>query len=289
MEGRLDALIQAYLDQLAATRSSNTVRAYGSDLSKLAEFLEGRFELEPERLATFLRRTAKGPATRARRLSSLRGFAKFLRGAGELDSDPTELLEAPFRRRSLPKALSKRQASDLLDQQDLGKRPARDRAMLELAYGAGLRAAEIVGADLAELDLAGGMLRVRGKGGKERVVLFGKACRQAIEDYLAERRAEPDERAIFVNPKGRRLSTRTLQNVIKRWALQVGLPPDVSPHTLRHSFATHLLDGGADLKTIQQLLGHESLSTTQIYTHVSVERLREAVDRAHPKSSLKQP
>jgi integrase/recombinase XerC len=156
--------------------------------------------------------------------------------------------------------------------------------MLELAYAAGLRASELVGLDQTDIDWEGRCARVTGKGNKERVCLFGQTCLTALQDYIALERVGPTQgNPLFTNERGRRLTSRTLQNVIKRWALRVGLPPTVSPHTLRHSFATHLLDGGADLKTVQQLLGHENLATTQIYTHVSIERLREAVGKAHPK------
>lgn len=281
----LDARIQEFLDHLAARRSPHTVRSYGTDLAQLASHLEGEFDLAPERLRGYLRAYASHPATRARKLSTLRSFVRFLREGGLLDSDPTESLEAPIRRRRLPKALSRAQAEVLLDQSDGGRTPLRDRALLELMYAAGIRAAETVGVNVSDLDLREGVVHVRGKGNKERVALFGDLCRLALNTYLERERvpaAEGD--ALFTNPRGRRITTRTVQNVVKRWAARVGLPPGVSPHTLRHSFATHLLDGGADLKSVQQLLGHESLATTQVYTHVSVERLRKTVDEAHPRS-----
>jgi integrase/recombinase XerC len=161
----------------------------------------------------------------------------------------------------------------------------RDRARLELGYGAGLRASELVSVRLTDIDFPGNQVSVIGKGNKERVALFGEACRKALEAYVAKERVAPTSGdPVFTNDQGKALTSRTVQNVIKRWARAVGLPEDVSPHTLRHSFATHLLDGGADLKTVQQLLGHENLATTQVYTHVSIERLRDAVEKAHPKS-----
>ena len=137
-----------------------------------------------------------------------------------------------------------------------------------------------------DLDLKDRSLQVQGKGSKDRVTLFGQAAEEAIKEYLADERivSETHPEPIFTNPKGKRLTTRTVQNIVKRWALRAGLPPETSPHTLRHSFATHLLDGGADLKSVQQLLGHESLATTQVYTHLSIERLKEAVEKAHPRS-----
>jgi len=278
-------LIQQFLDHLAARRSENTVRSYGSDLAQLGNYLKGELDLTPDRIRGYLRKYAPTPITRARKLSTLRSFVKYLRAAGVLTTDPTEILEAPFRRKRLPKALTQRQASEMLDQESAGRTPLRDRALLELMYSAGLRVSELVGVDLPNMDFKGMTVLVRGKGNKERLALFGSTACSAIQDYIAGERIAPRaDSALFTNRNGGRLTTRTVQYVVKRWSIRVGLPPETSPHTLRHSFATHLLDGGADLKSVQQLLGHESLATTQIYTHVSVERLRTAVDKAHPKA-----
>lgn len=282
----LEPHLQGFLDHLAARRSTHTVRAYGVDLSQLAGVVPTLGDLTPDRIRRYLRQYGTSPVTRARKLSAVRTFVKYLRAVGQIDHDPTETLEAPIRRRRLPKAISALETNELLDQGDFGRTPFRDRAMLELMYAAGLRASEVVSVNLADLDMAEHTVRVRGKGNKERITLFGAACREAIEGYMSRERvacnASPEP--LFTNEKGKRLTTRTLQNVVKRWALRSGLPPEVSPHTLRHSFATHLLDGGADLKTVQQLLGHESLATTQIYTHLSIERLKDAVDKSHPRS-----
>jgi integrase/recombinase XerC len=280
----LDGLIQEFLDNLSARRSPHTVRSYGSDLAQLAASLDGEFDLSPAKLRLYLRKHGTSPVTRARKLSSLRSFVKFLKATGRIDHDPTESLEAPIRRRSLPKALSQAQAGEMLDQDPRSRFPLRDRAMLELMYSAGLRVSELVGTNVRDLDLRDQSVRVRGKGNKDRVALFGSTCLAALRDYMeSERTPPPHGDPLFTNAKGARLTSRTVNNVVKRWARQAGLPPDVSPHTLRHSFATHLLDGGADLKSVQQLLGHESLATTQIYTHVSLERLRKTVDEAHPR------
>jgi integrase/recombinase XerC len=282
----LDTLIQQFLDHLAAQRSANTVRSYGSDLAQLSTFTGGRFEMTPERLRGYLRKFAPTPITRARKLSTLRTFVKYLRSAEVLSADPTEVLEAPFRRKKLPKALSQRQASEMLDQENGGRTPLRDRALLELMYSAGLRVSELVGVNLGDFDFKGQTVLVRGKGNKERIALFGRTATNAIRDYMSEERTPPTSGApLFTNSKGGRVTTRTVQYVVKRWAVRVGLPPETSPHTLRHSFATHLLDGGADLKSVQQLLGHENLATTEIYTHVSMERLKATVDSSHPKSA----
>ncbi len=281
----LDVLVQAYLDQLRASRSPHTVRSYGADLAQLCLLTDGRFDLATDVLRDYLRRYGVTPVTRARKLSTLRSFVRYLMAVGQLGADPTEPLQAPFKRRRLPKALGTDQVASLLDQPAPGRSPLRDQAVLELAYGAGLRASEVVGLDLANLDLAAGVAKVRGKGDKERVVAFGASCRRAVEAYVAEERTPSVlGDALFTNHYGRRLTTRTVQNLVRRWARAAGLPEGVTPHTLRHSFATHLLDGGAGLKTVQQLLGHERLATTQVYTHVSVERLRDTVAKAHPKS-----
>lgn len=280
----LAAWIDEFLDHLRATRSPHTVRSYAVDLTQLAASLGGESDLEPERLRQYLRAYGSSPVTRARKLSALRSFVKFLRRSGRLDRDPTEFFEAPYRRKRLPKALSALETSDLFDQGDVGKSPMRDRAILELMYGAGLRAAEVVGARTEDLNMVEMALRVRGKGSKDRITLFGQAAAEAIARYqdLERVQAVSNPEPLFTNPKGFPLTTRTIQNIVKRWAIHAGLPPETSPHTLRHSFATHLLDGGADLKSVQQLLGHESLATTQVYTHISVDRLRKTIDQAHP-------
>ncbi len=281
----LDTWIQQFLDWLSVRRSPHTVRSYGADLAQLSKLTEGRADLSTARFRQYLRTFGSSPTTRARKLSTLRTFCRYLKSAGHLDRDPTEPLEAPIKRKRLPKALSRQQAAEMLDQEAPGRTPSRDRAMLELMYAAGLRVSELVGLDLAQVDLKGLSVKVRGKGNKERVALFGRTCAAALQDYLAGGRVPPASgQPLFTNPKGGRLSSRSVQTVVKKWARVSGLPPETSPHTLRHTFATHLLDGGADLKSVQQLLGHESLATTQIYTHVSIERLKDAVAKAHPRS-----
>jgi len=289
----LAELIEAFLDHLAATRSAHTVRSYRADLAQLVRSVGewSAFE-EPARLRVYLRAYGVTPQTRARKLSCLRSFVRYLKARGLLAHDPTETLEAPCRRRPLPKVLTQHQAVELLEGVAPSRTPLRDRALLELMYAAGLRAAEVVSLRMADLDLVARSLRVMGKGSKERVTFFGETCRLALQAYIADERRSPkvgsratEPQPVFTNAQGLPLTTRTVQNVVKRWARAAALPADVSPHTLRHSFATHLLDGGADLKTVQQLLGHENLATTQVYTHVSIERLREAVESAHPRSA----
>jgi site-specific recombinase XerD len=275
--------VQNFVSHLGARKSAATQRAYGKDLDQLVEFLGVNGSMDPKSLQLYLRRYGVSPVTRARKLSTLRSFCKYLLGMGEIATDPTESLEAPFRRRNLPKNLNAVQAVELLEQPLIGKFPQRDRALLELVYAAGLRAAEVVSVDVDQLDFVRNSIRVIGKGNKERLVFFGPEAAAAVMEYISVHRVAPQiGNALFTNQKGGRLTTRSVQNIVKRWAISAGLPPETSPHTLRHSFATHMLDGGADIKTVQQLLGHANLATTQIYTHVSIERLKEAVEKAHP-------
>jgi site-specific recombinase XerD len=286
-DNHLEYYIELFLEHLKVTRSPHTVRNYGIDLAQLSNYLENRFELTSDNLKTFLRAHSQSAPTRARKLSTLKSFVRFLKTIGALDHDPTSILDAPMKRRKLPKAISQHQAEALLEINPTGKTPLRDKAILELLYASGLRASELVGLNCADIDLSAQTVLAFGKGSKERITLFGQSCMQALDVYIKSERVLPtQDNPLFTNAQGRRLTTRTVQNIIKRWAMQAGLPAEISPHTLRHSFATHLLDGGADLKTVQQLLGHENLSTTQIYTHISIDRLRETVLNAHPRSDL---
>ena len=280
-ESPLSEPIGRFLDHIASRRSPHTVRAYGSDLAQLAATVG---HLSADSVRRFLRRYGSTPVTRARKLSSVRALCRYLLETGEIETDPCALLEAPYRRKRLPKALAAEEAERLVEQPPPGRTPERDRAMLEIMYAAGLRAAEVVTVRAEDVSLDGLCARVRGKGAKERMVLFGPPACEALRVYMDRRTPAEGEAALFLNDKGRALTTRTVQNIVKRWARAAGLSPGVSPHTLRHSFATHLLDGGADLKTVQQLLGHESLETTQVYTHLSGERLKRTVDEAHPHS-----
>lgn len=283
----LEPLVGEFLAHLASVRSPNTVRSYGSDLAQLVASVGTLEGLTPDAIQVSLRRNSKTPVTRARKLSAIKAFCRYLRRHGHLAQNPAEGLEAPVRRKRLPKALTADQTLDLLDGHTQTKTPLRDQAVLELMYSAGLRVSEAVGANVRDFDFVERMVRVRGKGNKERFALFGEACATALDAYLRGERVAPTSGdPLFTNARGGRLTTRTVQNIVKRWAAQAGLPTGVSPHTLRHSFATHLLDGGADLKSVQQLLGHESLATTQIYTHVSIERLHKTVAESHPRSKV---
>ena len=268
-----------------------TRRAYGVDLSQLAEWASGRDlgpkELTHKELRHFAGVVSERGATKstvARKLAAIRTFYRQLVERGEMEANPAELVSSPKKDSYLPKVLRADEVADLLD-----RIPAatpldlRDRALLELAYAAGLRAEELVNLDLDSLDPDREEVRVEGKGGRTRVVPVGEHAWRALDRYLSRGRTALDSgesRALFVSKTGRRLST---SDVRRRLRLQTRLA-GVSPHTLRHSFATHLLEGGADLRTIQELLGHSSISTTQTYTRVESKRLKKAYSRSHPRA-----
>jgi len=278
--------------------SPHTLRAYRGDVSAVLAFAARRGATDPRQIDTLLLREylaslpAPSRATLARKQASLRGFFGWLVKGGRIAADPTAPLRTPRRGRPLPRALDEAAVARLLAAPD-PEEPAglRDRALLETLYSAGLRVEECSRLDLADLDLAGGTVHVQGKGRKERLGLLGRPARDALQGWLpvrgrllAERR-RTGEAALFVNARdGGRLTVRSIARLVKHYAAQARLPADTSPHTLRHSFATHLLDRGADLRVVQEMLGHESLSTTQIYTHVSIGRLKDVYERAHPRA-----
>ena len=207
---------------------------------------------------------------------------------GVLENNPVELVSSPRRDRYLPKVLTVDEIFQLLDKgYGSGLLALRDRAIFELLYSSGLRVGELTGLNLWDLDLGQGLVRVLGKGRKERIVPVGSRARQALGDYLQRRGGPTDNQPLFLNHRGGRLSARSVERHLKRQLIQAGILKTASPHALRHSFATHLLDGGADLRAIQELLGHVSLSTTQKYTQVSVDRLLAVYDQAHPRSRKK--
>jgi integrase/recombinase XerC len=222
----------------------------------------------------------------ARKLASLRALFRWLERTERIATDPAASLRTPRRDRPLPKVLSREEIDRLLAAPEGDTILARrDRAILETLYSAGLRASELVGLDVENLDLAGGVVRVRGKGRKERLALLGAPATRAVREYLELRRAKGlADPALFLNHRGGRLTARSVQRVLERTLIAAGLAGRATPHTLRHSFATHLLDAGADLRAVQEFLGHASLSTTQIYTHVTTEKLKEIYDRAHPRA-----
>ena len=276
--------------------SPHTVRSYGEDLAVFWEFLSANGTTRPDPLAAtpktlraysaWLSGRGYAPSTIARRLASLRSFYKFGRRRGTIEVDPSAALRNPKQPKRLPEPLRADQVADLLDaiptDDALG---LRDRAMFETLYGGGLRVGELVGLDLPDLDLEQGVARVRGKGRRERLAPLGVSAVSAIGRWLAVRApAGPGEAALFLNCYGARLSARSVGRLFEDYLKGRDLDGRSSPHTLRHSFATHLLDGGADLRSVQELLGHRRLTTTQIYTHVSQERLRDAYQASHPRA-----
>ncbi len=296
----LHFLVDEYLSTLAVERgySEKTVAAYAADLSDFLDFLEDQGlkdakEINAPHLLLYLSNLRKRKLTEetiARRLSSLRGFFKFLVLEHGLKENPLLLIEGPRPGRKLPFVLSLEEIERLLEAPET-KSPVglRDRALLELLYSSGLRVSELVSLCLFELNLEVGFVRVKGKGGKERIVPVGEPAQKALKEYLLRGRPKllrpgTDIPQVFLNRRGKPLTRQRVWQMLKRYALKGGLDPSrVTPHVLRHSFATHLLEGGADLRTVQALLGHASLSTTQIYTHVQAETLRRVHARYHPR------
>jgi integrase/recombinase XerD len=295
----------AYLE-LERGLSRNTLEAYRSDLQQFGEFLGRRgvdpLEVSSADLAAFVSELASGrqgksavaPATLQRKIACLRSFYRHLRRDQVLDRDPTSELRPPRASGKLPKVLSRDEVGRLLAQ-PRGSTPAalRDRALLETMYACGLRASEAIGLELSELDLEGGILHAHGKGSKERIVPIGSKAIETLEVYL--RRGRPplvgiaDEAHVFVNLRGGGLSRQGLYKIVQRHARSAGLEHRMSPHTLRHSFATHLLAGGCDLRSLQEMLGHADIGTTQIYTHLSADRLRDVYFDAHPRAQITPP
>ncbi len=273
-----------------------TRRAYGVDVGQLAEWASGHELGPPElghrelrRFAGVVSERGASKATVARKLAAVRAFYRHLLERGEVEANPARLVSSPRREAYLPRVLKPGEMGELLE-----RIPAstplelRDRAMLELAYSAGLRAEELVTVDLESLDPDAEELRVEGKGGRVRVVPAGEPAWRAIESYLSRGRpvlaAEPAERALWLSRTGKRLSTSDVRRRLRAATARAAVQAGVSPHTLRHSFATHLLEGGADLRTIQELLGHASISTTQTYTRVESARLKREYGLAHPRA-----
>lgn len=291
--------------------SPNTVLAYGRDLDAMLSFLEERTKDRPgprrarSQLDVYvlrawlgdLARTCK-PTSVARKIASVRAFCRWMKQKGHAETNPAAELALPKSRRELPMFLSAEDAALVIEAPDADNTGAlraeeavalRDRALLELLYAGGLRVSEACGLDLGSLSLSERTVRVMGKGRKERIVPIGSKCEEALKAYLAVRADLThartlflDKHAVFVSTRGRRLGPRAAQLIVRRYGLLGAGRADLHPHALRHTCATHLLDGGADLRAIQEMLGHSSLSTTQRYTHVSVEHLLRVYDQAHP-------
>jgi integrase/recombinase XerC len=286
--------------------SRHTLRAYDTDLSQFLDFLAARQAIKPSEvpLSRFdldgirgflaeLHRRGNSRASAARRLAALRTFAKYLLREERIGDDPTALVGTPKREQTLPTHLGSPDMERLLAAPDrtapIGR---RDRAVLELFYASGLRLSELVDLDLEDVNLSSRVVRVRGKGGKERLVPFNRSAADAMRLMIHDAASRPSpaggrdgrRHALFLNARGRRLTTRSVDRMVRKYVRQAAITQVISPHALRHTFATHLLQAGADLRAIQELLGHANLSTTQRYTHLDVARLMEVYKKAHPRA-----
>jgi len=292
--------------------SMHTVRCYRTDLEAFTVFLgraaggtgvEGQTTVDDETMTkrlrdvtpldlraylAELREATYSRATIARKIATLRSFYKFLARQGEVERNPVQVIRTPRQEKRLPKFLSPTDVERLLSAPQ-GDDPLtlRDRAILEILYSTGMRVGELVGMDLEDIDTVGEVVRVRGKGRRERLAPLGSYAIRALDRYLEARASTNvrDAKAVFVNRHGRRLSARSVRRKLIKYLAMAGIDPTTTPHTLRHSFATHLLERGADLRAVQELLGHRNLSTTQIYTHVTAGRLKEIYEAAHPRAN----
>lgn len=299
----MDAAIRAFLNYLKVERNASplTTKSYADDLAHLGEYLQeqsgsvphpSRIDITTLRgYVAWMHECGYARTTIARRLACLRSFFRFCNRQEICDTNPAKPLRTPRSGRKLPHFLTTDQVAALLTAPPAND-PAglRDRAILETMYSAGLRVAELVALNVSDWDRSAGILRVMGKGRKERIAPVGSFAAKALLQWLEVRVPDPKARpahhdALFLNRFGRRLTTRSIGRMLEKHIQTAGLSTQTTPHTLRHSFATHLLDGGADLRSVQELLGHKSLTTTQIYTHVSTRRLRETYEKAHPHAS----
>ncbi len=295
----MESLIQEFIDYLGHEKglAVNTLESYSRDLRQYRGFLSGQSALSFQNASQstivaylmHLRKQGKATATIARRLAALKAFYQFLVKENYVALDPTGELSSPKLERKLPKVLTVSEVEKLLTQPDpqnsAGK---RDKAMLELLYATGIRVSELVSLNVFDADLDEGFIRCTGKGSKERVVPMGEIAIAALRDYLENARlkilADPKETAIFLNHHGRRLTRQGFWKIVKKYAMQAQIRKEITPHTLRHSFATHLLENGADIRSVQEMLGHADISTTQIYTHVTKERLKDVYAKSHPRA-----
>ena len=298
----MQAAITRFLKYLRYERNASdlTIKSYLEDLTALLEYLSETLEQIPQPVdvttvelrgyVSELHEAGYARTTIARRLASTRSFYRFLQREDEIDANPAKALRNPRRTRTLPHFLSTKDIGRLLNapppQTPLGN---RDRAILETIYAAGLRVSELVGVNDGDLDLPDGVVRIRGKGMRERLAPLGSYAVRALRRWLSVRELSPQETSgreapVFVNKFGRRITTRSVARMLEKYLKTTGLDLRTTPHTLRHSFATHLLDRGADIRSVQELLGHKSLVTTQIYTHVSTAGLKAAYERAHPRA-----
>jgi integrase/recombinase XerC len=274
--------------------SPHTARSYLSDLEQLYAFL-GTKELKDvdhgilREFIAHLTKLKVAKSSIARKLSAIRSFFKYLNRESILTTNPARLVATPRREKRLPAVLTADDAQRLMEAPGPGNKPdagtlLRDRAVLETLYSTGIRASELIGINREDIDQSSRLVRIRGKGRKERIVPIGHRALDAVNAYLGTRLKSIESSAVFIGPGGKRLTARTVQRILENYRKKLQLLQKASPHTLRHSFATHMLESGADLRAIQELLGHTSLSTTQRYTHLNLDSLMEAYDKAHPKA-----
>ncbi len=295
---------QAFLEDLEHRRgaSPHTLRSYRADIDQFTQFLTKEWGADPDKLApeqvdvlalrgflAYLHQRGAARSSIARKLAALRTFFRFLTREGRLEKNPARLVSTPRLDKKIPGRLEVKEVEKLLECPDtsnpLGR---RDQAILELIYATGLRVSELVGLDRTSIELDAQLVRARGKGRKERLVPFGEPATDALETYLLDRpelvRRGAGTDALFLNARGQRLTTRSVHRLVRKYLSQAALRSGLSPHSLRHAFATHLLERGADLRSIQELLGHSSLSTTQKYTHLTTEKLLKVYEKSHPKA-----
>ncbi|MGH9450546.1 MAG: tyrosine recombinase XerC [Terriglobia bacterium] len=303
----MDDLIEQFIQYLGSERnlSPHTLRNYGSDLLQFRDFLRNRLPDEPPKIEAagsveirdflaFLAERKRQKVSVARKLAALRSFFKYLCREGAVAANPATVVSTPKIARKLPRIMTEEETNDFLDRlaaeaEAGGFALARDRAILEWLYASGLRVSELAGLDVASLRVGDGVVLVRGKGRKERIVPFGSKARNALINYLPARERllasrKSSNPALFLNARGRRLTDRSIHRIVGKYARLFGPSVRVSPHSLRHAFASHLLAEGADLRSIQEMLGHASLSTTQKYTQVSIRQLMDVYDKTHPKA-----
>lgn len=294
----MNNLIHEFINYLSVERglAMNTLESYGRDLRQYSQFLQGdESNLDAVSRSTilnymlFLQKQGKATATIARRLAALKAFYQFLVREKRIKADPTANLESPKLEKRLPRVLTVSEVERLLAQPDSAQGSGlRDRAMLELLYATGIRVSELVSLNIGDVNLETGYIRCAGKGSKERIVPLGSLAIQSVRAYLEQGRArlvkDRDEAALFVNHHGHRLTRQGFWKIVKKYADDARIEKEITPHTLRHSFATHLLENGADLRSVQEMLGHADISTTQIYTHVTRGRLKEVYARTHPRA-----
>ena len=297
--------IKRFLTYLSVEKgfSDNTLAAYQNDLSQLAAFIEEEAlksgnnpswkEFNRQAMLAYqlkLKERNYAATTLARKIAAAKSFFKFLMSEGKITENQTQNVASPAVGRLLPKPISLKQVRLLLDQPAKQTTPEakRDRAMLELLYASGMRVSELISLNLDDMDIEGGFVRCFGKGNKERMVPIYRQAAVIVDEYIKEARPQivrrDDEKALFLNRRGERLTRQGFWQILKGYAKAAGLDEEITPHTLRHSFATHMLSGGADLRSVQELLGHANISTTQVYTHLTSEHVRRTYEKSHPRA-----